>query len=285
MVVINATVTEILPRRSGVAKSSGKPWAAGGIVVSYNDRVPRTLAIEVFGEKKLALLDDISPDDPVVVAFTLESKEYHTADGERHFSTSCHLISLRHADAVTRKQQNNNTDDMSRSVVLKDFGALRNLIDSDTRVGIFSKKFRTYLCDAKAQPLLFNGKTFVTPDEARGKKGFKPIAYVPRHLRDEFDNWITYKERTKDDGRTFLKRVRILPQHLLTNKELTFWAEIEEALMEVSIYGFHLKERMLTPQRVMELALVRGLSIHTIEEAQEVARKNTYYVLSYDEDK
>ncbi len=57
-------------------ESQRGPWVRGGFVIETEDTYPRQVAFTLFGEDRLAMLQSLVMNAPVVVTFSPESREY-----------------------------------------------------------------------------------------------------------------------------------------------------------------------------------------------------------------
>ena len=71
---ITGRLIKILPEVRG--ESQRGPWVRGGFVIETEDTYPRQVAFTLFGEDRLAMLQSLVMNAPVVVTFSPESREY-----------------------------------------------------------------------------------------------------------------------------------------------------------------------------------------------------------------
>jgi hypothetical protein len=71
---ITGILIKILPETRG--ESQRGPWVRGGFVIQTDGEYPRQVAFTTFGEDRLAMVQSIALNSPVVVTFTPESREY-----------------------------------------------------------------------------------------------------------------------------------------------------------------------------------------------------------------
>lgn len=71
---LTGRLIKILPEVRG--ESQRGPWVRGGFVVETDDTYPRQVAFTLFGEDRLAMLQTLVLNAPVVVTFSPESREY-----------------------------------------------------------------------------------------------------------------------------------------------------------------------------------------------------------------
>ena len=71
---ITGTLIKILPETRG--ESQRGPWVRGGFVIQTDGEYPRQVAFTTFGEDRLAMVQNIALNSPVVVTFSPESREY-----------------------------------------------------------------------------------------------------------------------------------------------------------------------------------------------------------------
>lgn len=72
---ITGRLIKILPEMRG--ESQRGPWVRGGFVIETEDTYPRQVAFTLFGEDRLAMLQTLVMNAPVVVTFSPESREYN----------------------------------------------------------------------------------------------------------------------------------------------------------------------------------------------------------------
>lgn len=58
-------------------ESQRGPWVRGGFVIETEDTYPRQVAFTLFGEDRLAMLNSLVMNAPVVVTFSPESREFN----------------------------------------------------------------------------------------------------------------------------------------------------------------------------------------------------------------
>lgn len=71
---ISGRLIKILPEVRG--ESQRGPWVRGGFVIETDDTYPRQIAFTLFGEDRLAMLNGLVMNAPVLVTFSPESREY-----------------------------------------------------------------------------------------------------------------------------------------------------------------------------------------------------------------
>ncbi|MBQ6955572.1 MAG: DUF3127 domain-containing protein [Bacteroidales bacterium] len=71
---ISGRLIKILPEVRG--ESQRGPWVRGGFVIETDDTYPRQIAFTLFGEDRLAMLNGLVMNAPVMVTFSPESREY-----------------------------------------------------------------------------------------------------------------------------------------------------------------------------------------------------------------
>lgn len=71
---ITGTLIKILPETRG--ESQRGPWVRGGFVIQTDGDYPRQVAFTTFGEDRLAMVQNIALNSPVVVTFSPESREF-----------------------------------------------------------------------------------------------------------------------------------------------------------------------------------------------------------------
>lgn len=71
---VTGRLIKILPEMRG--ESQRGPWVRGGFVIETEDTYPRQMAFTLFGEERLAMLNSLVMNAPVVVTFSPESREY-----------------------------------------------------------------------------------------------------------------------------------------------------------------------------------------------------------------
>lgn len=72
---ITGRLIKILPEVHG--ESQRGPWVKGGFVIETDDTFPRQVAFTLFGEDRLAMVNSLTMNAPVVVTFSPESREYN----------------------------------------------------------------------------------------------------------------------------------------------------------------------------------------------------------------
>ena len=58
-------------------ESQRGPWVKGGFVIETEDTYPRQVAFTLFGEDRVATVNSLVMNAPVVVTFSPESREYN----------------------------------------------------------------------------------------------------------------------------------------------------------------------------------------------------------------
>lgn len=71
---ITGRLIKILPEVRG--ESQRGPWVRGGFVIETDDTYPRQIAFTLFGEDRLAMINGLVMNAPVIVTFSPESREY-----------------------------------------------------------------------------------------------------------------------------------------------------------------------------------------------------------------
>lgn len=71
---ISGRLIKILPEVRG--ESQRGPWVRGGFVIETDDTYPRQIAFTLFGEDRIAMLNSLVMNAPVMVTFSPESREY-----------------------------------------------------------------------------------------------------------------------------------------------------------------------------------------------------------------
>ncbi len=71
---ISGKLIKILPEVRG--ESARGPWVRGSFVIETDGEYPRTVAFTTFGEDRLAMVNSIPLNSPVIVSFNPESREY-----------------------------------------------------------------------------------------------------------------------------------------------------------------------------------------------------------------
>jgi hypothetical protein len=72
---ITGRLIKILPEMRG--ESQRGPWVRGGFVIETEDTYPRQVAFTLFGEDRLAMVNALVMNAPVVVTFSPESREFN----------------------------------------------------------------------------------------------------------------------------------------------------------------------------------------------------------------
>lgn len=71
---ISGKLIKILPETRG--ESARGPWVRGTFVIETDGDYPRNVAFTTFGEDRLAMVNSIPLNSPVIVSFNPESREY-----------------------------------------------------------------------------------------------------------------------------------------------------------------------------------------------------------------
>ena len=71
---ISGKLIKIMPEVRG--ESARGPWVKSTFVIETDGEYPRTVAFNTFGEDRLAMVNSIPLNSPVIVSFTPESREY-----------------------------------------------------------------------------------------------------------------------------------------------------------------------------------------------------------------
>ena len=74
---ITGRVEEVLAAETITAKQSGKSYTKRSIVVAFNedDKYPRAVLVEFFGDDKVAKLADVGKNDKVIVHFNPSARK------------------------------------------------------------------------------------------------------------------------------------------------------------------------------------------------------------------
>lgn len=72
---ITGKLIKILPENRG--ESARGPWVRGGFVIETDGEYPRQVAFDCFGEDRVAMVNSIQLNSPVVVTFMPESREFN----------------------------------------------------------------------------------------------------------------------------------------------------------------------------------------------------------------
>lgn len=72
---ISGKLIKILAETRG--ESQRGQWVRGGFVIETDGEYPRQVAFTTFGEDRLAMVQSIALNSPVIVTFTPESREYN----------------------------------------------------------------------------------------------------------------------------------------------------------------------------------------------------------------
>lgn len=72
---ITGRFIKILPEVRG--ESQRGPWVRGGFVIETDSDYPRQVAFTLFGEDRIAMINGIALNSPVVVTFSPESREFN----------------------------------------------------------------------------------------------------------------------------------------------------------------------------------------------------------------
>lgn len=74
MAQVTGKLIGIMPEISG--EKDGRDWVKGGFVVVTSDDNPKTVALQLFGRKKLDLLNPLQIGQTIVADYYPESREY-----------------------------------------------------------------------------------------------------------------------------------------------------------------------------------------------------------------
>ncbi|MBR1792869.1 MAG: DUF3127 domain-containing protein [Bacteroidales bacterium] len=72
---LTGKLIKILPETRG--ESQRGPWVRGGFVIESDGDYPRQVAFTTFGEDRLSMVQSIPLNSPVIVNFTIESREFN----------------------------------------------------------------------------------------------------------------------------------------------------------------------------------------------------------------
>lgn len=74
MAQVTGKLIGIMPEISG--EKDGREWVKGGFVIVTSDDTPKTVALQLFGRKKLDLLNPLQIGQTIVADYYPESREY-----------------------------------------------------------------------------------------------------------------------------------------------------------------------------------------------------------------
>ncbi len=98
---IVAPILKMEPKRQGVSQRTGNPWSSQTVVLdcSQTTQTGQTfyhyLAVDYFGDEKIALLNALQPGKMVQVSFAVESRERQTQSGSMFWSTNINGIDIK----------------------------------------------------------------------------------------------------------------------------------------------------------------------------------------------
>lgn len=73
---LKGKIIAVLEERSGVAKSSGKPYRVAQYVLETIEQYPKKMMFEVFGDDKINQMS-IQVSEELTVSFDIDSREYN----------------------------------------------------------------------------------------------------------------------------------------------------------------------------------------------------------------
>ena len=74
MAQVTGKLIGIMPEISG--EKDGREWVKGGFVIVTSDDTPKTVALQLFGRKKLDLINPLQIGQTIVADYYPESREY-----------------------------------------------------------------------------------------------------------------------------------------------------------------------------------------------------------------
>lgn len=72
---LSGKIIAVLEKRSGVAKTTGNPWAVQSYVLETHEQYPRKMCFDIFGEDKITQFA-IQAGEEVTVSFDIDAREY-----------------------------------------------------------------------------------------------------------------------------------------------------------------------------------------------------------------
>ena len=73
---ITGKIIQVLPEQGGVSKTSGKEWRLQSYVLETQEKYPKKVHFEIFGDDRIKS-NQCNIDDMVTVSFDIESREFN----------------------------------------------------------------------------------------------------------------------------------------------------------------------------------------------------------------
>lgn len=73
---ITGKIIQVLPEQGGVSKTSGKEWRLQSYVLETQEKYPKKVHFEIFGDDRIKS-NQCNIDDMVTVSFDIESSEFN----------------------------------------------------------------------------------------------------------------------------------------------------------------------------------------------------------------
>ena len=73
---ITGKIIQVLPEQGGVSKTSGKEWRLQSYVLETQEKYPKKVHFEIFGDDRIKS-NQCNIDDIVTVSFDIESREFN----------------------------------------------------------------------------------------------------------------------------------------------------------------------------------------------------------------
>lgn len=73
---ITGKIIQVLPEQGGISKTSGKDWKLQAYVLETQEKYPKKVHFEIFGDD-LIKSNQCNIDDMVTVSFNIESREFN----------------------------------------------------------------------------------------------------------------------------------------------------------------------------------------------------------------
>ena len=104
MAQVTGKLIGIMPEISG--EKDGREWVKGGFVVVTSDDNPKTVALQLFGEKKLNWLTPLQIGQTIVADYYPESREY---GGKWYTDLQCtRIYTVQRPSSTTTQQEPEN---------------------------------------------------------------------------------------------------------------------------------------------------------------------------------
>lgn len=73
---LKGKIINVLEERSGVAKSSGRPYRVAQYVLETIEQYPKKMMFEIFGEERIKQMN-IQANEELTISFDIDSREYN----------------------------------------------------------------------------------------------------------------------------------------------------------------------------------------------------------------